>query len=109
MPLSLLLTESLANAMKYSAAPMGQLPALSVALRRADEGKAVIEVVNSAEGAVPPPSAVDQRTGLGDQLIRAFVQQLGGTLDRAHENGLYRLTVRFPVTPLSQGEERASA
>lgn len=109
VPLSLLLTETLANALKYSAAPAGELPQLSVSLRREREGQAVIEVVNSANAAASAPLVGDTGTGLGEQLIRAFVQQLGGAIDRELAGGLHRVTVTFPVSPLSHGEERASA
>jgi two-component sensor histidine kinase len=108
VPLSLLLTETLANALKYSIAPPGELPRLSVSLRREREGQAVIEVVNSAAASTSAPLVGDTGTGLGEQLIRAFVQQLGGTIDRGLADGHHRVTVTFPVIPLSHGEERAS-
>jgi two-component sensor histidine kinase len=59
VPLSLLLTETLANALKYSAAPAGELPQLSVSLQREREGQAVIEVVNSATAASSAPLVGD--------------------------------------------------
>lgn len=108
VPLSLLLTETLANALKYSAAPVGELPQLNVSLRREREGQAVIEVVNSAAGAASAPLVGETGTGLGEQLTRAFVQQLGGTIVRELAGGVHRVTVTFPVSPLSHGEERAS-
>ncbi len=109
VPLSLLVTEALANAMKYSVAPAGELPQLSVTLKRADNGIAVVEVVNSATAAPGGTPVADLGTGLGEQLIRAFAQQLAGTLERGSAEEFYRLRVEFPVNPLSDGEERAAA
>jgi two-component sensor histidine kinase len=107
VPLSLLVTEALANAMKYSVAPVGELPMLCVELTRGEDGMASMHVLNSA-AAEGGASVSGGGTGLGDQLIRAFVQQLGGTLERGVADGLYRLSVSFPLSPLTDGEERAS-
>ncbi len=106
VPLSLLVTEALANALKYSVAPDGQTPELTVTLTRAADGLAVVEVVNSAAGLPMTLPVGGVGTGLGDQLIRAFAQQLGGTLDRGHDGAVYRLVLSFPVSPLSDAEER---
>ncbi|MFD1809716.1 sensor histidine kinase [Gemmobacter lanyuensis] len=56
VPLSLLLTEALTNALKYAAAPAGERPRLSVSLCRTPDGRARVRVINSVtpEGAPPP-------------------------------------------------------
>ena len=69
---------------------------------------AVIEVINSAALAPVGSPVGEIGTGLGDQLVRAFAQQLGGTLERGIDGGFYWLRVDFPVNPLSDGEERAA-
>ena len=108
VPLSLLLTEALTNALKYAAAPPGERPRLRVSLCRTAEGRARVRVINSvsAEGAPPPAAGQEEGTGLGDALLRAFAAQLGGTLDRGIEAGEYHLSLEFAPRALTEAEER---
>lgn len=108
VPLSLLLTEALTNALKYAAAPAGERPRLRVSLCRTPDGRARVRVINSVtpEGAPPAPTGQEEGTGLGDALLRAFAAQLGGKLDRGTENGEYHLSVEFAPRALTEAEER---
>jgi two-component sensor histidine kinase len=99
VPLALLLSEALTNAMKYAADGAGGRGRLRVALRPVEGGAAELTVVNAlADGALPDEAGTG--TGLGTQLVDAFVQQLGGTVERATEAGDYALRVVFPVQKL---------
>ncbi len=110
VPLSLLLTEAVTNAVKYARGIDGQRPILSVSLKRQADGMAVLEIVNSVSD-VPDTSddqALNTSTGLGAQLLLAFAQQIGGTLTQGREGEVYRLKVIFAVADLLKGENRAA-
>ncbi len=110
VPLALLLTEVLTNALKYASGD-GEAPSqLEVTLRRLGDQRAVFEIRNSvghapqAEDDMP----VEVSTGLGTQLVQAFAQQLGGAVEREVGSDQYTVRVAFDLTPLDEAEERAA-
>lgn len=107
VPLSLLLTEALTNAIKYAGTDFSGLPQISVSLRRDGETEAVLRIANSVK-ANPTPRIADPGTGLGTQLLTAFGQQLGATSTSGTVDGLYALNVRFTVRSLIEAEARAN-
>ncbi|WP_233192735.1 sensor histidine kinase [Acidimangrovimonas sediminis] len=114
VPLSLLLTEALTNAMKYAgAAAPGAEPKLSVSLTREAGTGARLLVENSLPEDIPDaeeaPPALDGPSGFGSHLIRAFAQQLGGKMETGQSDGTYRLDLQFSVTPLTRGEAGSSS
>ncbi len=112
VPLSLLLTEALTNAIKYARAADGSPPKIEVTLRRDEGTLATLELSNSLAG----PSTLgvaagrdnagseSDGTGLGSQLLAAFAQQLGGEYGTDEVNGVYRLWITFAVAPLFGSE-----
>jgi two-component sensor histidine kinase len=109
VPLSLLLTEAMANAMKYAGAgPDGKIR-INVRFTGKPDQTAMIEVENTLALGVEERARADavDGTGLGDQLITAFSQQLGGKLERTLSEGSYRLSVSFTVRSLSDAEARS--
>lgn len=108
VPLSLLLTEALTNAIKYagidqdSAGPTA-VPRLSISLKRQGDIRAVLSVVNSVATTAPPRSP-EEGSGLGSQLIAAFAHQLAAEIQTEVKDGTYRLTVVFDITPLGRAE-----
>lgn len=113
VPLALLLTEALTNAVKYAAVEPGETtPRLEMSLQPSGGGEAVLAVRNSAaaEGGEPPGGVAAEGTGLGGQLIAAFASQLGGRVEAGAEPGAaapaYALRVTFPVHALRGAEER---
>jgi two-component sensor histidine kinase len=109
VPLSLLLTEAMANAMKYAGAgPDGKIR-INVRFTGKPDQTAMIEVENTLASGVEERARADavNGTGLGDQLITAFSQQLGGKLERTLSEGSYRLSVSFTVRSLSDAEARS--
>jgi two-component sensor histidine kinase len=63
-----------------------------VSLKYTDPERARLSIVNTA-GGTPP----EEGTGLGSRLIQAFARQLNGTLEVKEEDGMYSLTLDFPV------------
>ena len=107
VPLALLMTEAITNALKYGRPGAERAQSdLSISLRHAGPGFVELGVLNTSAG--PGDEAADgaEGTGLGTQLIDAFVRQLNGTIERHHQNGSYGLAVRFPLRTLAEGEER---
>ena len=115
VPLSLLLTEAMTNAMKYAGSSGGKPTQIAVRLKREPGRAALMEVENSRPtGAHIPgfsqtPDADTKSTGLGDQLLTAFAQQLGGTLERTLTDESYLLSLRFNVSNLRESESRSEA
>jgi two-component sensor histidine kinase len=95
VPLALLLTEALSNAMRHAAAPQGEVPVLSVSFRQGSNGEAVLEVTNTTLLAAGDPVTADQGSGIGTQLLRGFARQLGGQFHREFADGLCRVKVWF--------------
>ena len=107
VPLSLLLTEALTNAIKYAGATRDHPGKLTVRLKRSGGSDAVFEVINSLRERYPNgPLTATVETGIGSQLITAFVQQLGGRLEVGVSGGEYHLRVLFGLSPLILAENR---
>ncbi len=108
VPLSLLLTEAMANALKYAGTVAGKPVKIKVRLKHEPDGLEVMEVINSLPAEATPrsaeagPASLTTSTGLGEQLLSAFSQQVGGTLTRDITNEHYRLTLRFKVRSLTE-------
>jgi two-component system, sensor histidine kinase PdtaS len=102
VPLSLLLTEALTNAIKYAGTDGTGVPKLEVSLRRSGQTDAVLSVTNSIGSR---PAAVEGgSTGLGSQLLAAFGQQLGAQSETSLTDATYALRVTFAVRALADGE-----
>ncbi|MCJ8140747.1 sensor histidine kinase [Falsirhodobacter halotolerans] len=106
VPLSLLLTEALANAVKYAGSTSGRSQ-IRVSLDREGGTHAVLQVRNTL-GPIPATPGTSEGTGLGTQLLTAFAQQVGGRLDTETTEDMYTLRVVFEVRPLNEGEARIS-
>ncbi len=107
VPLSLLLAEALTNAIKHAGVTRDHPGRLTVRLKRSGGSDAVLEVINSRRERDPNGRAPDAApSGIGSQLITAFVQQLGGSQEFGETEGEYYLRVVFTVSPLSLAENR---
>lgn len=108
VPLSLLLTEAMTNAMKYAGGPKGGSVAITVRLRL-DGGRGAVMQVENSLSSIPPedddPAALPRGTGLGAQLLRAFASQLGGTIETELTDDRYRLGLRFNVANLTEAQD----
>ncbi len=109
VPLALLLTEALTNAMKYATPGSDGLIRLRVRLERTGTASAELSVANtSGRPADPFADNAAAGSGLGTPLMNAFAQQLGGAVVLKHDDGWYSLNVRFDVRPLADAEARHS-
>lgn len=110
VPLALLVTEALTNALKYARTDGETRATLALSLALTGPGMAELTISNSharSEGADDDGDAGEKGSGLGSQLIEAFVRQLDGTSERSERDSAYTLVVRFPIVALSDAEERA--
>lgn len=104
VPLSLLLTEAMTNAMKYASNANGT-PKLDITLRKFEDMRARLRVSNTVDPNAAPSATVDG-SGLGSQLVNAFVQQLSGQLQIEAEGEIYTLVTDFALRPLEESELR---
>ena len=104
VPLSLLLTEAMTNAMKYASSANG-VPNLDITLRKLEGAQARLRVSNSVDPEAEPSATVDG-SGLGSQLVNAFVQQLSGQLQIDSVGETYTLVTEFALRPLEESELR---
>ncbi|MEM1075825.1 MAG: histidine kinase dimerization/phosphoacceptor domain -containing protein [Pseudomonadota bacterium] len=92
-PLTLLVAETLTNALKYLGPPnRGGAPYLKISLKKDADGQGRFRIVNSTSGAQG-----SEGTGLGTQLISAFARQLNGRVDVGFEAEEHSLELRFPI------------
>ena len=94
VPLTMLVSEILTNGMKYVG---GNDPSISLSMKLSDDSLATLIVKNTCSGAERNLSDLGPSTGLGKQLIRAFVTQLNGTLNVDETSDHYRIEVSFKV------------
>ncbi len=95
VPLSLLVTEAVTNALKYAGAAEGTKSYIALTLSEETEGQVELVIQNS-KGQPDPKAEEDlEEGGLGTRLIQAFVTQLGGTAEVDNHDTAYTLTVRF--------------
>ncbi len=100
VPLSLIVTEALTNAMKHAVRSIGQPPHLSVSLDHAGPGRAVLTVANELQAKDPARGLSDlEGTGLGHQLLAAFATQLGGQLFVGEQEGFFVVRLEFALKP----------
>ncbi len=106
VPLSLILTEALTNALKHASPSAPGRTKLSVTLQRTTPGHAMLEVSNSTsagpQSAMPPDM---ESTGLGQQLLAAFALQLIGKLTVGPVGSTYVVRLDFPLAGLSADVE----
>ena len=93
VPLTMLVSEALTNGMKYVG---GDTPSMSVSLKLTDENCATLSIRNTCCGTgFEPNTEKANSSGLGKQLIRAFVSQLNGTLQVEETKEQYHIQASF--------------
>ncbi|MDO5703901.1 MAG: histidine kinase dimerization/phosphoacceptor domain -containing protein [Paracoccus sp. (in: a-proteobacteria)] len=94
VPLSLLATEAVTNALKYAGTPPGaETAVVRVSLSVPEPGRARFIVENTMGDAINDTEG----TGLGSQLIEAFATQLDGEAETGIEDHTYFLRLLFRV------------
>lgn len=106
VPLALLATEGLTNAMRHAAVTPDRTRRIEFRLRREGIGQARLEICNAVEDTPDLFGGRPQADGLGAQLVSGFARQLGGTVERTRADGLFVLSISFPVRALAEGEAR---
>ena len=100
VPLSLILTEALTNALKHGSMAIPEKARLSVSLHQIGPDTARLEVSNPlSDGETPLPPNFDS-SGLGRQLLTAFASQLLGKLTVGPDGDRYTMRLDFPMTAL---------
>ena len=92
-PLGLILNEVVANAFKH-AFPGGREGVISVELMRRGDGQGQLVVADDGVGYDPEKPA----KGIGQRLIRALTEQLGGVSEMTTGRGGSRFTLVFPLS-----------
>ncbi|WP_241963364.1 sensor histidine kinase [Paracoccus suum] len=106
VPLSLLATEALTNALKYASPEPGEdRPWACVVLRLEGPGRALLEVSNSMGAG----QTAIEGTGLGGQLIDAFALQLDSEIVKTPEPTRYTISLRFDVHDLPGRSDESRA
>jgi two-component sensor histidine kinase len=109
LPLAMLANEAVTNALKYVGQPDKGDPWIEVRLAAAPEdGRVALRVANSA-GARLAEVAEYEGQGLGQQLMRAFLTQIGGEMQIEEEDDRYWLEVRFAVAEFEAAEAAEAA
>lgn len=94
VPLSLLATEAVTNAIKYAGVPEGADRAwVRVSLTSDKPGRATLEISNSVGARVHH----SEGTGLGGQLIEAFATQLEGEAVTKSNDESFTLRLDFSI------------
>ncbi len=102
VPLALLMTEGLTNALKYAGQVRNGATTLAVSLKR-DDDRVCLRLVNSLpQGAPSDDHAAPESTGIGQQLLHAFARQLNGTLTLGPEDDTFVMAVEFEPRPLQE-------
>ena len=91
-PLTLLVSEAVANALKHVTGHPDQTGRMEISLTSTAPEMALFTISNSIGR-----SSVEPGTGLGARLINAFARQLNGEVEVFEEEGCYRLSIAFPV------------
>lgn len=94
VPLALIVTELVTNAMKH--AFVGPLGTVAVTLEDAGDGRGRLVVADDGVG-LPPDFSPERAAGLGMQIIRGLVGQVHGTLRAQGGSGGTRFEVVFPL------------
>jgi len=97
VPLSLAVSELVTNALKYMGRDADNKAHLDVRLWTEGETTALFEITNTLRDPGTIPAGGNGDSGLGEKLIRAFVQQMEGKMTISTEGGTYRVQLRLPV------------
>ena len=99
VPLSLMVTEALTNALKYIGSKDDHPPKLRVRLWAHEDGSAQVRIMNSLPAETLSPRD-ENASGLGSQLLEAFSQQLYGEIERSNDGDWFIISVKFEVEDL---------
>lgn len=94
VPLALMATEAVTNALKYSGTAPGQdAPWVRVRLTSPQPGRGILEISNP----VGTDRDTSESTGLGSQLIEAFATQLEGIVTTNIDDNVFTMRLDFAI------------
>lgn len=94
VPLALLVTEAVTNALKYVGGADGSPGEIAISMKDQGDGRVVLQIQNSLAPVQSRGGEADS-TGLGSKLIAAFVSQLDGESTITQDPEHYTFTVDF--------------
>ncbi len=109
VPLCLLATEAMTNAVKYAGTDGEARPRISVRLAERTGGDVHLRIENTCGPSRPETDTTLDGTKLGSRLIGAFVSQLDGTLETEATNAAYALDLAFTKFAVAQTSVVAAA
>ena len=96
VPLSMLFSEAMTNAIKYAGRPENGPPKISVWLMADDDGTICFRIENTIGARLMPENDFDAELGgLGTRLMRAFTSQLEARSEQGQDDRIYRYEVTF--------------
>ncbi len=101
VPLSLLVTETITNALKYVGIPENGSPWVELTLEKLPSGDVKLRVANSMGRPVSDEASIS--TGLGTQLMSAFAMQLDAETEMGERDGIFVVEAIF--RPSDFGDE----
>lgn len=107
VPLSLLATEAITNAVKYSGAQQGQSGWISLVLADLGNDEICFSIVNSKSGA--GAAQIKDEPSLGHGLIKSFASQLQGRFEVEDLEERYGIHVTFDIMYDDEEEETQAA
>lgn len=105
VPLALFLTEGVTNVLKHAGGGAGSVSYIKLNVVRQGNGRALMSLENSLNRiqSTDPLAALDaEPEGIGHKLLAGFASQLEGRMERQRRSRSYRLTLEFPLHPLSE-------
>ncbi len=96
VPLALLVTETITNALKYVGRPESGPPWIELSLRLLEDGRVRLRVANSCGTPLSEDASIS--TGLGTQLMDAFALQLDAETEIGEQDGTFVVEVFFRPT-----------
>lgn len=93
VPLALLISETVTNALKYVGEPANQHPWIELTMRQEETGEVKLRVVNSIGKPVSDTSRFS--SGIGRQLLSAFALQLDAEAEIGERDGQFVVEVVF--------------
>ncbi len=102
VPLSLLVTETITNALKYVGRPAEGPPWIEMSLKESGEERVTLHVANSCGAPLSEDAGVS--TGLGTQLITAFAMQLDAEIDMGERDDVFAVDAVFRRSDFGEEE-----
>ena len=100
VPLSLLVAETVTNALKYVGTPPSGSPWIELTLREEEDGSVTLRVTNSTGPYTNDEAQIS--TGLGQQLMQAFAMQLDADTRIEQAEDAYIVTVSFQPSEFAE-------